>query len=44
MLYKVYASVLANRLREYVEETGLEPQNQTEFRRGIGTIDNIYSH
>jgi len=41
-LYKVYASVLANRLREEVEGKGLIPQNQTGFRKGLGTIDNIY--
>lgn len=25
-----------------VEERGLAPQNQTEFRKGMGTIDNVY--
>lgn len=40
--YKVYATVLAERLRREVEEKGMLPSNQTGFRRGIGTIDNIY--
>lgn len=40
-LYKLYASVLVDRLRE-VEEKNLIPQNQTGFRKGLGTIDNIY--
>ncbi|KAL6419709.1 hypothetical protein ACFW04_013673 [Cataglyphis niger] len=42
MLYKVYASVLAGRLSEEVEEKGLVPQNQTGFRKGLGTMDNIF--
>lgn len=41
-LYKIYAGVLANKLREEVEREGMIPPNQTGFRRGIGTIDNIY--
>ena len=41
-LYKIYASVLANRLREDVEGRELVPQNQTGFRKGMGTIDNVY--
>ncbi|KAL6417094.1 hypothetical protein ACFW04_011516 [Cataglyphis niger] len=41
-LYKVYASVLAGRLSEEVEEKGLVPQNQTGFRKGLGTMDNIF--
>lgn len=39
--YKVYASVLADRLREEVEEKNLLPLNQTGFRRGVGTLDNV---
>lgn len=39
-LYKVYA-VLAERLKEEVEEKGLILQNQTGFKKGLGTIDNI---
>jgi len=41
-LYKIYATVLAERLREEVESKGIIPPNQTGFRKGIGTIDNIY--
>ncbi|KAL6421475.1 hypothetical protein ACFW04_014062 [Cataglyphis niger] len=42
-LYKVYASVLASRLSEEVEgKKGLVPQNQTDFRKGLGTMDNIF--
>ena len=41
-MYKIYASVLANRLREDVERRELVPQNQTGFRKGMGTIDNVY--
>lgn len=35
-LYKVYTSVLADRLNREVKE------NQTGFRKGFGTLDNIY--
>ncbi|XP_068994227.1 trichohyalin-like [Neodiprion pinetum] len=41
-LYKVYAMALADRLEREVEEKGLIPQNQTGFRKGMSTIDNIY--
>lgn len=41
-LYKIYAGLLANRLKEEVEKKGMIPPNQTGFRRGMGTIDNIY--
>ena len=40
-LYKVYATVLAERLKGEVEEGGMLP-NQTGFRKGMGTVDNIY--
>ncbi|KAL6433514.1 hypothetical protein ACFW04_006544 [Cataglyphis niger] len=39
---RVYASVLAGKLSEEVEEKGLVPQNQTGFRKGLGTMDNIF--
>lgn len=39
--YKVYASVLANKLRKEIEEKELIPKSQ-EFRKGRGIIDNIY--
>ncbi|KAL6420056.1 hypothetical protein ACFW04_011913 [Cataglyphis niger] len=39
---KVYASVLTNRLSNEVEKKGLVLQNQTGFRKGLGTMDNIF--
>jgi len=42
-LYKLYVSVLAERLNEELEGKGIVPQNQTSFRREMGTIDNIYA-
>lgn len=41
-IYKIYVSILAERLREDIETKGIIPQNQTGFRKGMGTIDNIY--
>lgn len=41
-LYKVYTRILEERLEREVEEGGRIPQNQTGFRKGMGTIDNIY--
>ncbi|XP_018375576.1 PREDICTED: uncharacterized protein LOC108769213 [Trachymyrmex cornetzi] len=41
-LYKVYTAVLAERLREEIEGKGMIPPNQTGFRKGLGTLDNIY--
>lgn len=41
-LYKVYIEVLAERLREEVKGKGILPENQTGFRKGLGTINNIY--
>lgn len=41
-LYKIYTMVLAERIRKEVEEKGIVPENQTGFRKGIGTMDNIY--
>lgn len=40
--YKMYAMILAERLREEIEEKGLLADNQAGFRKGMGTIDNIY--
>lgn len=42
-LYKVYASTLAERLTEEVEEKGIIPGNQAGFRRGMGKMDQIYA-
>lgn len=41
-LYKVYAKVLAERLRKEVEEKGIMPRYQTGFREGLDTMNNIY--
>ncbi|XP_039311279.1 uncharacterized protein LOC120359054 [Solenopsis invicta] len=38
----VYATVLAERLREEVERKRILAPSQTGFRRGVGTIDQIY--
>jgi len=42
-LYKLYVSVLAERLNEEIEGKEIVPPNQTRFRRGMGTVDNIYA-
>lgn len=39
-MYKVYAAILAGRLREEAESKTIIPQNQTDFRKG--TTDSIY--
>jgi len=41
-LYKVYAMILGERLERDIEEGRRIPQNQTGFRKGMGTMDNIY--
>lgn len=41
--YKLYAAVLAERMREEIEGKGLIPHNRTGFRKGMGTVDNIYT-
>lgn len=41
-LYKVYTAILGERLREEIEKKGMIPSNQTGFKKGMGTIDNIY--
>lgn len=40
--YKVYAAVLAERLREKVKSKALLLPSQTGFRRRMETINNIY--
>jgi len=42
-LYKVYTAVLIKRLREEVERKGLIPPNQTDFRKGMRTLNNVYA-
>jgi len=41
--YKIYVTILERRIREEVEEKRIMPANQTGFRRGMGTLDNIYT-
>lgn len=40
-MYKIYATMLAERLREEVEGKGLIPSSG-EFRKRMGTMDNVY--
>lgn len=40
--YKIYAAVLAERLREEVKGKKILPPSQTGFRKRMGTMDNIY--
>lgn len=40
--YKIYMMVLAERVRKECEGKGMIPQNQTGFRKEMGTLDNIY--
>jgi len=42
VLYKVYMMGLVERLREGCKAKRVIPQNQTRFRKGMGTMDNIY--
>lgn len=41
-LYKIYVAILTEKLRAEVEGKGILQRNQTGFRMGMGTIDNIY--
>lgn len=41
-LYKIYVSILTERLKEEIERKEIVPENQTGFRKGKGTLDNIY--
>lgn len=40
--YKVYAAVLAEKLREEIESKVILPPSQAGFKKGIGTLDHIY--
>lgn len=41
-LYKIYASVLADKIRWEIESKKIIPENQTGFWKGMGMLDNIY--
>lgn len=41
--YKVYISMLAEKLKEEIEMKRMIPHNQTGFRQGMGRMDNIYT-
>jgi len=41
-LYKIYAMAMAERLREEVEGREMLSPSQTGFRKGMGTMDNIF--
>lgn len=41
-LYKIYVSIKKKRLEGDLERMEIMPQNQTGFRKGMGTIDNIH--
>ena len=41
--YKIYAEVVRRRLEEQREEKESIPHNQTGFRNGMGTMDNIHT-
>lgn len=40
--YRAYASVLAEKLKNEVEEMKILPPGQMGFKKGMGAIDNIY--
>jgi len=39
--YKIYAVILAERLREQIEGEGSLPETQADFRKGRETMDNM---
>jgi len=41
-LYKIYAGILEEKLREETESKRMIPQNQVGFRKDMGVMDNIY--
>ena len=41
-LYKIYVTVLLERLKKEVEQKQIIPSNQIGFRKGMGVMDNIY--
>jgi len=41
-LYKIYATALAEGLEKEVQGREMLPPSQTGFRKGMGTLDNIF--
>jgi hypothetical protein len=41
--YKLYASILSERMNREIEEKGVLPDGQAGFRKGRGTMGNVYS-
>jgi hypothetical protein len=41
--YKVYAMIVEERLMKEMNERGVLPDGQAGFRKGRGTMDNVYS-
>lgn len=41
-VYKLHTAVLAERLREDLKGRGVISHNQTAFRKGMGTMDNVF--
>lgn len=41
-LYKIYTIVLASKLEQDIEEKGILERGQAGFRKGMGTLDNIF--
>jgi len=42
-MYKIYTAILAERIRKEVETKNLIPDNQAGFRKGMGTMDQIFA-
>ena len=42
-LYKIYTSILAERLLKEMESKKILNKGQTGFKKELGTIDNIYT-
>jgi len=43
LMYKIYMTILAERLREEMEGKVIIPSNQTGFRKRMGMMDQIYT-
>lgn len=41
MVYKIYAEIHRKRLESEIEEKGIIPYCQTDFRNEVGMIENI---